>query len=56
MLPYQSQFIQLALDCQALKFGSFTLKSGRQSPYFLMRGSFKPAMPWLSWVAFMLKR
>lgn len=41
MLPYQSQFIQLALDCQALKFGSFTLKSGRQSPYFFNAGQFQ---------------
>ncbi|HMU67404.1 MAG TPA: orotate phosphoribosyltransferase, partial [Cellvibrionaceae bacterium] len=41
MLPYQSQFIQLALACQALKFGTFTLKSGRQSPYFFNAGQFQ---------------
>lgn len=41
MLPYQSQFIQLALSCQALKFGEFTLKSGRQSPYFFNAGQFQ---------------
>jgi orotate phosphoribosyltransferase len=41
MYPYQSQFIQLALSCQALKFGDFTLKSGRQSPYFFNAGQFQ---------------
>jgi orotate phosphoribosyltransferase len=41
MLPYQAQFIQLALSCQALKFGEFTLKSGRKSPYFFNAGQFQ---------------
>ena len=40
MKPYQSEFIQLALSCKALKFGSFTLKSGRVSPYFFNAGQF----------------
>ncbi len=31
---YQNNFINLALKSQALEFGSFTLKSGRTSPYF----------------------
>lgn len=33
-------FVRLALDCQALKFGEFTLKSGRISPYFFNAGVF----------------
>ncbi len=33
-------FIQLALNCGVLKFGDFTLKSGRQSPYFFNAGLF----------------
>lgn len=33
-------FIRLAVDCQVLKFGEFTLKSGRQSPYFFNAGLF----------------
>lgn len=33
-------FIKLALDCHALKFGSFELKSGRISPYFFNAGLF----------------
>jgi len=38
MHTYQQNFIQLALDCGALKFGQFTLKSGRISPYFFNAG------------------
>jgi orotate phosphoribosyltransferase len=33
-------FIRLALDCNVLTFGDFTLKSGRQSPYFFNAGLF----------------
>lgn len=33
-------FIRLALACDVLKFGQFTLKSGRQSPYFFNAGLF----------------
>ncbi len=37
----QQQFIQFLLDNEALKFGSFQLKSGRISPYFFNLGVFK---------------
>ncbi|BCG65856.1 MAG: orotate phosphoribosyltransferase [Methyloprofundus sp.] len=40
MLDYQKQFIQYSLDCGVLKFGSFSLKSGRTSPYFFNTGLF----------------
>lgn len=40
MKPYQRQFIQFALERQVLKFGEFTLKSGRKSPYFFNAGLF----------------
>jgi orotate phosphoribosyltransferase len=40
MQPYQSEFIDLARRYNVLRFGSFTLKSGRQSPYFFNAGAF----------------
>jgi orotate phosphoribosyltransferase len=40
MLPHQRDFIELALARQALRFGTFTLKSGRISPYFFNAGLF----------------
>jgi orotate phosphoribosyltransferase len=40
MQQYQLTFIELALRRDALRFGSFTLKSGRESPYFFNAGLF----------------
>ncbi|WP_127960037.1 orotate phosphoribosyltransferase [Serratia microhaemolytica] len=40
MQGYQRQFIEFALSRQVLKFGQFTLKSGRCSPYFFNAGLF----------------
>jgi orotate phosphoribosyltransferase len=40
MQPYQLRFIDLALARSALRFGRFTLKSGRESPYFFNAGLF----------------
>ena len=37
---HRSRFLQLALRADALRFGEFTLKSGRQSPYFFNAGLF----------------
>jgi orotate phosphoribosyltransferase len=37
---YQSEFIELCVELGVLKFGSFTLKSGRTSPYFFNAGLF----------------
>ncbi|KAA8916114.1 hypothetical protein TRICI_001765 [Trichomonascus ciferrii] len=39
-MGYQAEFIASAVACEALKFGTFTLKSGRQSPYFFNLGRF----------------
>ena len=38
ILAYQSEFIELCVRQGVLRFGSFTLKSGRESPYFFNAG------------------
>ncbi|MEG3754926.1 orotate phosphoribosyltransferase [Psychromonas arctica] len=40
MKAYQKEFIEFAIEKQVLKFGEFTLKSGRISPYFFNAGLF----------------
>jgi len=40
MLPFQQEFLRFAIARNALRFGQFTLKSGRTSPYFFNAGLF----------------
>ncbi|MDJ0655556.1 MAG: orotate phosphoribosyltransferase [Xanthomonadales bacterium] len=40
MKPFQTQFLELCLQLEILRFGEFTLKSGRESPYFFNTGLF----------------
>jgi len=40
MKDYQRRFLEFALARQVLRFGEFTLKSGRKSPYFFNAGLF----------------
>lgn len=40
MEQYKQEFIEFMVDCQALKFGEFILKSGRKSPFFMNAGAY----------------
>ena len=40
-MTYKEEFIRFMVDCGVLTFGSFTLKSGRQAPYFINTGNYK---------------
>ena len=40
MEAYKSEFIEFMVDCEVLKFGDFTLKSGRKSPFFMNAGAY----------------
>lgn len=40
MESYKKEFIDFMIDCDVLKFGDFTLKSGRKSPFFMNAGAY----------------
>ena len=40
MEAYKQEFIEFMVDCNVLKFGEFTLKSGRKSPFFMNAGAY----------------
>ena len=40
MEAYKREFIEFMVDSQVLKFGEFTLKSGRKSPFFMNAGAY----------------
>ena len=40
MESYKQEFIQFMVDSDVLKFGDFTLKSGRKSPFFMNAGAY----------------
>ena len=41
MSDYKQDFIMFMLECGVLKFGDFTTKSGRKTPYFVNTGNYK---------------
>ncbi|WP_165060878.1 orotate phosphoribosyltransferase [Adlercreutzia sp. ZJ154] len=40
METYKREFIEFMVECDVLKFGDFTLKSGRKSPFFMNAGAY----------------
>ena len=40
MEQYKQEFIEFMVESEVLKFGDFTLKSGRQSPFFMNAGAY----------------
>ncbi|MDO4182219.1 MAG: orotate phosphoribosyltransferase [Coriobacteriia bacterium] len=40
MQDYKQEFIEFMVESQVLKFGEFTLKSGRKSPFFMNAGAY----------------
>ena len=40
MESYKQEFIEFMVESQVLKFGEFTLKSGRKSPFFMNAGAY----------------
>ncbi len=40
MEAYKEEFINFMVECDVLKFGEFTLKSGRKSPFFMNAGAY----------------
>ena len=41
MEKYKQKFIEFMVDCEVLKFGDFTTKSGRKTPFFINAGSYR---------------
>ena len=40
MEQYKQEFIEFMVESEVLKFGDFTLKSGRKSPFFMNAGAY----------------
>ena len=41
MQQYKQEFIEFMIDCQVLRFGDFTTKSGRKTPFFVNTGYYR---------------
>ncbi len=51
MEAYKQEFIKFMVESDVLKFGSFTLKSGRQSPFFMNAGAYVTGYQLRSWAS-----
>ena len=40
-MGYKNEFIRFMAECDVLRFGDFTLKSGRKAPYFINAGNYR---------------
>ena len=56
MEQYKQEFIEFMVDCNVLKFGEFTLKSGRKSPFFMNAGAYVTGSQLKNWVNIMQRR
>ena len=41
MERYKEEFIEFMLECEVLRFGDFTTKSGRKTPFFINTGFYR---------------
>ena len=51
MEQYKQEFIEFMVDSEVLKFGEFTLKSGRKSPFFMNAGGYVTGSQLKNWVS-----
>ena len=56
MEQYKQEFIEFMVDSSVLKFGDFTLKSGRKSPFFMNAGAYVTGAQLKKLVSIMRKR
>ena len=56
MEAYKKEFIEFMVESDVLKFGDFTLKSGRKSPFFMNAGAYVTGSQLRDWVNIMQRR
>ena len=56
MEQYKQEFIEFMVESQVLKFGDFTLKSGRKSPFFMNAGAYVTGTQLRSWESIMRRQ
>ena len=56
MEAYKQEFIDFMVESDVLKFGDFTLKSGRKSPFFMNAGAYVTGTQLLLMLSFMVRK